>query len=298
MDWKDISVFEEVDGRKICVLKTAYTMEFFGDPQTVCEYGVKIFDYWCSMLPADRSQFYIDWDSCSKREVTPRSLRRLLKRLEDAPEKAQFFAFSDTQEQLGDYNIEIMLRNRTSPHACHVAISMPVEFVTNSGEKACYELFRDWVNIAPFWCATASWGFAQLVDATFDLSTYPVMIRTALRYLGLMMRDRSLEEDLRAQLKSAGWLTFLSKEMQIAISAGEIPDLPGVSTQTMPVSGGIILQAGSFPPIADINLGVLDSGPLRVVNRLIRPVRAHEWRAWNLFDLDRAASERWFERLD
>jgi hypothetical protein len=131
----------------------------------------------------------------------------------------------------------------------------------------------------------------------------PVNFQMARRLHGLMIRDRSQENLLVKKLKSAGWLTYLDREVIEKVGGEEaLKAAVGSAVTVTPVGEGLLLRTGSTPPLGDVSRQDRDIEPLAAVNRAIKSVRLQRWLDPSLFNTDfqphREFTDAWLARFD
>ena len=296
----DINATSTESGETFVVARTAFVMALYGDSK-LNRHGEAILDAWLQLLPPGTSIYWLGKTSRQYKEVTPATLTRIRRTLADVEQAGQFYALKDAGEfSVGRSALERnlgMKDDALTPNRFYCVL--PFEFPTQGGADAVAQQFQRIVEQLPIRHATAGYGFDLVWGREWEQDALPVMIRAARRFLALDVRDRLLEGTLLNQMKGAGWLTFLTDELLESLGGrAEAESACGRSVDVIPISRGIILRAGEFPPIGDVNRRALDIEPLRCVNSFIMPLRAKRWLMSTLFRADTFDPNDWFSRLD
>jgi hypothetical protein len=131
----------------------------------------------------------------------------------------------------------------------------------------------------------------------------PVNFQLAKRFHGVLIRDRNQENILVKKLKSAGWLTYLNRELVEKVGGAEaLTSAVGPAVTVSPLGDGLLLRTGPTPPVGDVNRQDKDVEPLAAVNRAIKQIRIQRWLSTNLFNADlsqtREPADAWLARFD
>jgi hypothetical protein len=120
-------------------------------------------------------------------------------------------------------------------------------------------------------------------------------MKTGFQNLALDVRDRGTERFLLHEVKGAAWLTYVEGDLLVRAGGAESAKrLVGVDCKDC--RDGVLLRAGTEPPVGNLAAGASDIKPLLAVNGFLKPIRATKLLAYNLFrhrDVD-----QWLPRLD
>jgi hypothetical protein len=300
MDWKSLRPEYSELGRTMIVARPALVMEFYGEGARMIPHGPRLFDHLLGLVPKDAQLHVFGSNSREYKKITPQSLRRIQKTLEELDKKGRFYSFKDAPGfDVGDYSFELTLGSKHDSIADNVQLAFPIEWGGPGQAAQTAEIFSSLVGEFPFWAGVAGYGFDLVWGREFEQRGMPANFAAAWQFHGLLVRDRTQETYLVRKLKSAGWLTYLDAELVELVGGNDaLTDAVGDKVQISPVGRGLLLRTGPTPPIGDVNRQAEDLAPLAAVSRAIKPIRLERWLDTNLFLVERETADAWLQRFD
>lgn len=301
--WSYATEVESGNGR-VAVSRSAFVFEIYGCAGQLPRSALSIYDLFKELShPAEL--YILGSNDRVYKKLTPAAERRLRQGL---PNGGFWTIKSAPGIGAGRFSCELVLGASGPWRTDVITIAVPSDWGEASQIGQCSAFFRRLCETFGGWGGVASWGFDIVWGREFEQLAMPEWFRLAMRYQGLMLRDRYQDACLVAEengrptpkFKSAGWLTFVGDD--VAVPAGlTIPRLQGALGATCDVERlerGVLITAGTLPVLADVNHFDASDEPLACVNAVIAPLRLKRWTVSDLFGVDELEANRWFERFE
>ena len=264
----------------------------------IVEQVAEIFDKWMNMIPEDSIKWSLtSYSQAGYKPFKKATLTRCLKLLtkESARNKTICIELAGPQPYGSDYLINILgvHESPSEDHANIIEMRFPINFMKTYGiEKfiqfsvACFQNLEGDSGLASF-----SYARGSDVDRV-ESCIGPL----ALRYPGFdLASDPSMR--LGKKCRGARWLTMLSNEL-IEKSGGKekIKALEKVGVEILEVKHGLVLRAGEYPEIGDVNKNI-KVPLLTAVAKAIEPITYFNDIHLTCYFGDREKRDRWERRF-
>jgi len=304
MDWKSTQAECTELNHTFVVAKPAVVIELYGDGLKVSPHGEALLDPFLAVLPDKTPLYVLGNNDRQYKNLTPQSMRRIRQTLKELDKRGRFYSIKDAPEfNAGRFSLEVHVGSTHATLADSVQLALPVEWGDPENASRVVELFSKYVTSVPFWTGVAGYGFSLVWGREFEQKGMPVNFQLAKRFHGVLIRDRNQENILVKKLKSAGWLTYLNRELVEKVGGAEaLTSAVGPAVTVSPLGDGLLLRTGPTPPVGDVNRQDKDVEPLAAVNRAIKQIRIQRWLSTNLFNADlsqtREPADAWLARFD
>lgn len=203
-------------------------------------------------------------------------------------------------DESSPYRIEAVGYPKPDRKLSYFTVGFPFDWFAEANREDPVKLVTRWSDILIPWYGTAGMTVMPSMHPSMERITSSHVYALMRRFPGLEYNNpNSHRMYLKKSIKSVNWLTIIQNEF--------IGHLGGLSAlkkafggdgaiQLHSYEGGVVIQAGSYPEIGDVNAGLIPAH-YKAVNDILKPIRVgSEHKPFLGFSDDE--TQEWLARFD
>ncbi len=205
-----------------------------------------------------------------------------------------------TFDESSPYRIEAVGYPNPDRRLSFFHVGFPATWFSDPEKEDPVTLVTRWANILKPWHGTAGFSIMPALDTQKESEVSPHSFALARRFPGLEYNEPiSHAMYLNNTIKSVNWLTIIQTDL-VAKLGGLASLEQELSTNTdifiHPYDGGVVIQAGQYPEIGDVNHQLIPEH-YRDVNKVLKPIRVGDQHR-SFLGFTEEATQEWLARFD